>query len=350
MRLIELHILQSFPVTCLNRDDVGAPKSAVFGGTQRARVSSQCWKRAIRLQAAELQPDSFAGRRGHFIAEPLQACLIERGMNEDQARDAAEQVAGFLGKQDKKSQNGFKTKVALYLSPGELDAIAASIIDEAGAGKKISVGKGSIKKTLLAAKPNDLADIALFGRMVADDHSLMLEGAGMFSHAISTHRVSNEIDFFSAVDDTKPEESEGAGHIGTLEFNSACYYRYIAINWDLLSDADHLGHFSDEDRKSVLKTFLRACLTAVPQARKNSMLGMTEVGYVLGLMRSGQPLSLANAFEEHVWSQNGYLKESVKKMTEHWSLLKKLYELEAVEARLPDLSISDFCTELIKHG
>ena len=46
---IEFHILQSFPVTCLNRDDVGAPKTAIIGGTTRARVSSQCWKRQVRL-------------------------------------------------------------------------------------------------------------------------------------------------------------------------------------------------------------------------------------------------------------------------------------------------------------
>ena len=50
---IEFHILQSFPVTCLNRDDVGAPKTAMIGGSLRARVSSQCWKRQIRLTMHE---------------------------------------------------------------------------------------------------------------------------------------------------------------------------------------------------------------------------------------------------------------------------------------------------------
>ena len=51
---IEFHILQSFPVTCLNRDDVGAPKSAIVGGVPRARVSSQCWKRQVRLSLHDL--------------------------------------------------------------------------------------------------------------------------------------------------------------------------------------------------------------------------------------------------------------------------------------------------------
>ncbi len=67
MKLIELHILQSFPVSCLNRDDVGAPKTAIFGGVTRARISSQCLKRAIREHAKELCPELFAGERSSLI-------------------------------------------------------------------------------------------------------------------------------------------------------------------------------------------------------------------------------------------------------------------------------------------
>jgi CRISPR system Cascade subunit CasC len=141
--------------------------------------------------------------------------------------------------------------------------------------------------------------------MVADDHTLMLEGAGLFSHALSTHQVSSEIDFFSAVDEEP--DSEGAGHIGTLEFNSACYYRYIGINLDLLKDNDHLGHFADQDRNIVIEAFLKAAVLAVPEARKNSMSGLTLPSYVLGLRKHSQPLSLANAFETPIKSSaKGY--------------------------------------------
>ena len=51
MKHLELHIIQSVPVACLNRDDLNSPKTAVFGGVQRARVSSQSWKRAIREES-----------------------------------------------------------------------------------------------------------------------------------------------------------------------------------------------------------------------------------------------------------------------------------------------------------
>ena len=87
----------------------------------------------------------------------------------------------------------------------------------------------------------DAADIALFGRMVANDHSLTVEAASMFSHALSTHKVDNEIDFFAAVDDLQPKEESGAGMTSTLEFNSATYYRFAAVNLDMLADKDHLG-------------------------------------------------------------------------------------------------------------
>ena len=60
MKHLELHIIQSVPVACLNRDDLNSPKTAIFGGVQQARVSSQSWKRAIR-EMAEKELDPFAG-------------------------------------------------------------------------------------------------------------------------------------------------------------------------------------------------------------------------------------------------------------------------------------------------
>jgi CRISPR system Cascade subunit CasC len=350
MKLIELHILQSFPVTCLNRDDVGAPKSAVFGGAPRARVSSQCWKRAIRQLAAENRPDIFAGKRGHFITTPLQSALEKEGVEPLKAQTIAKQIATSLGDQDKKYKQGHKTSVALYLSPNELEGIAKVAAQGVRENGKADFKKGSLKKAIHGIPPKDLADIAIFGRMVANDHSLMIEGAGLFSHALSTHRVNNDIDFFSAVDDLKPEEVEGAGHIGTLEFNSACYYRYIGINLDLLRNADHLGHFADGDIKAVLETFLNACILAVPVARRNSMLGHNPPAFVLGLVRTGQPLSLVNAFEKPIRSHKGYIEPSIGAMEKHYINLKKSYNLKAdKETRIPDKDLNAFCEGILNH-
>ena len=349
MKMIELHIIQSFPVTCLNRDDLGAPKSALFGGVQRARVSSQCWKRAIRQAAKDSKPELFAGRRGHFMSEQLEKALLKKGIPENDAKEAAEKIVDSIGKTSSKNKEGHKSEVALYFSPGEIEAIAEQAKIDYEKNGKIEPKKGVLKKTVNEAEVKDIADIALFGRMVASDHTLMLEGAANFSHALSTHKVSNEIDFFSAVDDLKPKDAEGAGHIGTLEFNSACYYRYIGINIDLLKDSDHLGHFSDEELNTVLDTFIRACLTANPTARKNSQFGFTLPEYVLGLRRTGQPLSLANAFETPVTKKGNIKSASSEAMVDHFNKLANTWNIDfAVASAIPEKNIDEFISELLE--
>ena len=187
---------------------------------------------------------------------------------------------------------------------------------------------------------------------MADDHTLTLEGAGLFSHALSTHSASNELDFFSAVDDAKKDaEDAGAGHIGTIEFNSACYYRYVGINLDLLNDKDHLQHFTAEERKEVVKAFLRAAIMAVPKARKNSMFGFNPPAYVLGVRRAGQPISLVNAFEKPVVAdKDGYVKPSEEELKKHWVELKELYCLKTeAESELPPDNLDALIGKLLEN-
>jgi CRISPR system Cascade subunit CasC len=351
MKLLELHLLQSFPVTCLNRDDVGSPKSAFFGGVPRARVSSQCWKRAIRLLAQQLSQEHnlprFRGIRTKEIAAKLREILLHRLGDPEKADRWAAVLADQIGVAA--AEGEARTSVLLYFSPRQLEAVVDRLSTEidlkelessdAGAaprrgrkGDPQAALQNAVKNALKALKtpPEDAADIAIFGRMVASDPELTLEGAGLFSHALSTHEVANDVDFFSAVDDLRPEEEAGAGHIGTLEFNTACYYRYVGLNWDLLSDSNHLKILSPKERKQVLDVFLRAVILAVPQARKNSMFGHTPPGTILGLVRDGQPLSLANAFEVPVRSSNGYLARSRQRLEEHYALLRQAFGLSPI--------------------
>jgi CRISPR-associated protein Cas7/Cse4/CasC subtype I-E len=199
-----------------------------------------------------------------------------------------------------------------------------------------------------AVQVKDAADIALFGRMVANDHSLTLEGAAMFSHALSTHKVDNEIDFFSAVDDLQPEEEAGAGMTGTLEFNSATYYRFAALNLDILTDNEHLGALTQDERRKVVRAFVTATLQAVPGARKNSMNAATLPGYVLGVVRStGHPVQLVNAFEKPVRPYGGkglfeVSLEALKAERDRLNSIWKLNEKELFAGAIPDLTITDF--------
>jgi CRISPR system Cascade subunit CasC len=370
MELIELHILQSFPVTCLNRDDVGAPKSAFFGGLQRARVSSQSWKRAIRAMGRELQPDLFAGTRTRYVIRDLKKRFKQAGRSEQEAAALAEATADAMGKPDSVEKGNVKT--LLYFSPMEMENVVnalleadfsdalARYLDEKSTEKAKEKARAELWKVSERASKRlkdavkDAADIALFGRMVADDHSLTVEGAAFFSHALSTHEAVNEVEFFSAVDDQPDvaEEGAGAGHIGTLEFNSACYYRYVGVNLDLLKDDEHLAHLSESERSSVLATFVRSALLAVPGARKNSMFGFNPPVFVLGLRRRGHPLSLVNAFEKPIKPQgDGYIEPSKRALLEHMSQLRAVYGLQAdVEESMPPGNLEALIKGLVQAG
>ncbi|MDD5089519.1 MAG: type I-E CRISPR-associated protein Cas7/Cse4/CasC [Candidatus Wallbacteria bacterium] len=351
MKLIELHIIQSFPVTCLNRDDVGAPKSAYFGGVPRARVSSQCWKRAIREHLVTSDKSVlFKGKRTRYITTIIKESMEQKGFSDADSSKYAQMICKQIFGEKEVSKNEDTTKTMFYFSEEEisrfintgLEVVSKEIPEKE---KEKELGK-ACKKIVKETGIKDMADISLFGRMVANDVNLKIEGAAMFSHAISTHKVENDIDFFSAVDDLKPGDVEGAGHLGTLEFNSGCYYRYIGLNLDLLKT--NLGTaYSVEEMMEVVKEFIKAAVLAVPNARKNSMFGFNPPAYVGGVVRSGQPLSMANAFEKPVKSRDGYIEPSKDTFAKHFQDLKTKYNLNGELLELQ--SIDGFITKLTEE-
>ncbi len=362
MKLIELHILQSFPVSCLNRDDVGAPKTAVFGGVTRARISSQCLKRAIREFAQDNLPAArFGGQRTKLIIEPLKKALLEQEVAEPAAAKYALEIADLLsGLDDKtvdkegKAKEGKIPRVGtlIFLSSAEIKALAADVAKLVKTDAKAKLDTKKLIKACQSAPLSDAADIAIFGRMVAKGPDLTLEGAAMFSHALSTHRADNDIDFFSAVDDAKlKEEDAGAGMIGTLEFTSAVYYRYAALNLALLADKDHLGALTADERRKVADAFIHATLLAVPEARKNSMNAHNPPACVLGIYKDhGQPMQLVNAFEKPVWSKQGLIEKSIEELKNHHAAMKKTWNIETTtEVAIPDVDLKTFCEKLTAH-
>lgn len=372
MKHLELHIIQSVPVACLNRDDLNSPKTAVFGGVQRARVSSQSWKRAIREAAKEIMPPLFKGARTKRMVFTLKNRLVKKGIEEACAVAIAERVADIIETLDSEPDEAGakKIKTLMFFSELEYDSIAEAIVsaedvkialgelsealtsdDEKAKEKALkamgkTLEKGPIAKSIKGAQLKDAADIALFGRMVANDHSLTVEGAAIFSHALSTHKADNEIDFFSAVDDLQSQGEAGAGMMGTLEFNSATYYRFAALNLDMLADKEHLGAMTQEGRQNVVRTFVEATIMAIPGARKNTMNGNTVPSYVLGVVREkGHPIQLVNAFENPVrpTRAQGYVAESVGSLESEYEMLKKTWGVEAVfEKAIPEVGMPEF--------
>ena len=174
----------------------------------------------------------------------------------------------------------------------------------------------------------------------------------MFGHAISTHKASPEIDFFAAVDDLQPIGESGAAITGHLEYNSAVYYRYTAVNVDLLRE--NLPGFSNEELLAVLDTFIRSSVISVPVARKNSYNGHTIPSYVLGIVRRGHPINLANAFEKPISAKNGsgIIEPSIKALKAHHKKQKWILGIEngvdgVKEIAIPEVNLKTFCQTLL---
>lgn len=358
MKHLELHIIQSVPVSCLNRDDFGSPKSAFFGGVQRARISSQCWKRAAREMMSELAPEYFRGERTRLVVKPLADALEDKGLSIEEAQKVALALATEIGGLSAKKKEGVaegepKLSTLFFTSPKEIQHIAALYMEqiekqreksaekEKKSGAKVSKKesdpmKATVKGTVSALGRSsrvfeDAGDVALFGRMVASAPELGIEGAAMFNHALSTGRVSNEVDYFTAVDDLSPEGEAAAGMVGTQEFNSAVYYRFAAVNLSELFDSKHLGAATVDERRAILSAFVEAVVKSVPKARRNSMNANVLPSFVLGVVRDkGHPVQLVNAFEEPVKAQGGIVAGSVERMMAEYQRVKDAWGISAV--------------------
>ena len=236
---LDVHVLQTVPPSCVNRDDTGSPKTAIYGGTTRARVSSQAWKHAMREMFREelIEPDMLGARTKNVISMVAEEILK---LNPDaKAAKLAEKVltsAGVKFKDDKKGETDDKkgetkdkkAEALFFMSAAQAKALAEIAVSEGTADKD------ACKKAL---KNNPSVDIALFGRMVASEATLNCDASAQVAHSISTHTVQNEYDYFTAVDDLAPEDNTGAGHLGTVEFNSSTLYRYATVNLVELSNA-----------------------------------------------------------------------------------------------------------------
>ncbi len=315
---VDIHVLQTVPPSCVNRDDTGSPKTAVYGGTTRARVSSQSWKRAMRLMFRDLFDNDMVGQRTKrvvaMIAEEIKALVPD--MSEEACMKAAAKAAenaGIKVKADKKN-NEQMTDVLMFMSKAQAKALA-----------ELSVNDSSDKKEYKNALKNyPSADIALFGRMVASDPTLNYDAAAQVAHAISTHTIHNEYDYFTAVDDLAPDDTAGAGHLGTVEFNSSTLYRYATVNVNALSNSLGIAMTAETVRK-----FVEAFALSMPTGKQNTFANRTFPDFIYVTCRNDQPVNLCGAFEKPVYSRDGGNVElSVKAFAEY---MKKVYANFATE-------------------
>lgn len=327
---IELHMIQNFAPSNLNRDDTNNPKDCEFGGYRRARISSQCMKRAIRNhQVFSATTEAGIGQRTKWLTRLISRPLQDAGKSEEDALAVARSFAeAYAGKMDTD-----RTSVLLYLSPGEVKTMTATLLEnwddvlvEAQSEKKGSNIQNLVKDIIKETKDRTSApDIALFGRMLADKPELSLDAACQVAHAISTHRVNMEMDYYTAIDDLLEGEEAGAGMVGFTSFNSACFYRYARIDWDqLVANLDGDAGLANR----TVEGFLRASVAAVPTGKQNAFAAQNPPSFLLAVVRTdGMSWSLANAFEAPVRAEgnNGLVAPSIAALDAYWGQLQQMY-------------------------
>jgi CRISPR system Cascade subunit CasC len=302
--IIELHLLQSFPVSNLNRDDLGQPKTVTFGGHTRARISSQSLKRSARLLFTQHGlGESETGIRTKRLVDKVVEVLVSRDRQSDQAAAVAQAALERLGFGVDPQRR--LTQYLLFVGRTAIDHLAeyctenwddlVIVVAAKSSGKTAKVkpdktGLADAKRILDAGR---VADIALFGRMIADNKDFNVDAASQVAHPLSTHAVANEFDFYTAVDDLKPDSESGADMIGTVDFNAACYYRYANLDTDQLKK--NLGGDIDLVARST-RAWLYAFINAVPGGKQNSMSARTMPDTLFGVVREHGAWSLANAF------------------------------------------------------
>lgn len=342
--LIEIHAVQNFAPSNLNRDDTGAPKDALFGGTRRARVSSQCSKRAIRQYFDQKM------KEGVFNASELavrtkrvyQAIADLLGSKHDKV-DALAKAEIALSYVKLKAAEGGKTQYLLFLGQKEIAALADAIhefwdqiVSTPEEPSKKAKGKG--KKAVASGAPKEVkeridsifnggkaVDLALFGRMLADMPEKNQHAACQVAHAISTHAVEREFDYYTAIDDLKPDDKPGADMVGTVEFNSACFYRYAVVDWGKL--VENLQGDTALAEKG-LRAFLAGFVVAEPTGKQNTFAAHNPPEFItVSVRRNTAPRNLANAFETaiHVNRGESLTKESATRLSAKAIALDKLY-------------------------
>ena len=382
--LIEIHILQNHAPSNLNRDQSGSPKECVFGGYKRARISSQCLKRTIRR--SDLFREEMEGRlatRTRQLPELVRQRLLDENFSLEMAAYAAERVSGVgngketLQKPDKSGK--LLTAQSMFLTEADVRAVVEAFKDIAQdktleqvraafeakkKGKKTAEGDeeegGGLRlqeqATLKGFRPVTV-DVALFGRMTTSEAFRDVDAACQVAHALSTHQVAHEFDYFTAVDDlagqSEEEEDAGADMIGDVEFNSACYYKYFSVDLaGLVSNLTGRRNTSPADTAAAqalaiqaVDALLRSAIMTTPTGKQNTFAAHQLPAAVLVEVRPARtPVSYANAFVSPARAGKGddLVSDSLTKLASHVQALTEGFNLPATArfllAPLPDQS------------
>ena len=350
--LIQIHILQNYAPSNLNRDDTGSPKTAYFGGVQRGRISSQCLKRSIRLSetfADAFQEDDLLATRTKRLPGLVEKALKSLTGDEEVIAAIVQRVPeiGKAADRSKKSTEEEKgvlvTKQLIFLAENEILPLAQKLLALYQEKDEKAWAKLDLNKALGASVPRSV-DIAMFGRMTTSDAFQDVQAAVQVAHAISTNAVEQEFDYFTAVDDLQPSAEPGASMIGDVEYNSSTYYKYINVHWDGL--VENLGGDVTVARQAVL-SLLEAAAIAQPSGKQNTFAAHNLPDLILVEVREKNlPVSYANAFIKPARQdfKHTLMEDAIAKLNDYMTRVGTAYNLAEMGARalmttLPDTTL-----------
>lgn len=348
--LIQIHMLQNYAPSNLNRDDTGSPKDAVVGGVRRGRISSQCIKRSIRRSSVFTESfgaTGLLGMRTKTLPGLIQKELEELGASEEETKDIVKRIPEF-GRESKKQKESDEeteentqtqdlepeTKQLIFIGHNEIRPIAEKLLAlyrsmEARKWEKAKIQ--DIIKELGGSVPRSV-DIAMFGRMTTSAAFEDVQAAVQVAHAISTNAITQEFDYYTAVDDLSGET--GAGMIGDIEFNSSTYYKYFNIHWEQL--LKNLGGDVAVARQAVL-ALVEAAAIAQPGGKQNSFAAFNLPEFVLiEVSTRNVPVSYSNAFLKPARARNdqSLVDVSIQQLADYMERVIKTYSLESNRASI----------------
>ncbi len=334
---LQLHLLTFYPPSNLNRDDLGRPKSAIIGGTTRLRISSQALKRTWRTsEAFKLALDGHLASRTQRIGEVIHAHLLDRQVAPEKATKITREIIAVFGKPKSESDKSpLFTEQLAFISDEERQAALAL------AERMVSDEKFDAKKQAgdILRRTDTAADLAMFGRMLADNPDYNRDAAVQVAHAVTTHKITIEDDYYTAVDDLKkPSEDAGAGFLGEAGFGAGVFYLYACIDCDLLQknlggDAALAG--------TACAALVEAAATVAPGGKQASYASRARASFILAERGTAQPRSLAAAFLKPVSeteADGDMMAASIARLTKLRADVAKAYGDAEAETAIMDIS------------
>ena len=344
--LYEIHMIKNYPPTNLNRDEMGAPKTCMFGGALRGRISSQCLKRSWRTSEIfrEAVGEENLGMRTRQLPQLVTDALRARGVQKAYLTELMPKLSAFGNKKGTENQKGNYTAQLVFYAPQDIAAVADAVeqkLAECATLKEVKAIKGKeLEKMIVGAEVRPVTlDIALFGRMVTSDAFANVDAAMQVAHAISTNKVMMESDYFTAMDDLlqgDTMEESGAGHIQDTDYDSSCYYLYASLDTDALRE--NLKNAEDPDTlvQRAVPALLRAMALTNPSGKQNSFAGhVLPSAMLVECKRHKIQTSLVNAFVKPVRpsGEHDLVQNSIRAMVDEVIQTQKDFGLP-VEKRL----------------